>query len=306
MKPIQKGQTGADIEDVQVRLQTLGYPIDAQELRNRTFGTSTENAVQRFREEHGLPAGSDIDSLVWSRLVDEGYDLGDRTLYLRLPNFHGRDVAILQKALNVLGFSCEHDGYFGPHTEAAVKLFQENVGMLPDGMCFPDTFEAIQRMHHVWSDEKKEELSFDHPMGFARAVSVLEEIPLGLAAEDAISRNVTARIWNLASATNDKSKLILLEEDEEIHKIRFLLDLTTTTPTETVGISFISMDEVGNDLAKRLRTAALSSPVEPAKILLQLPSDKTDLSGSFTDTQAQMLAGIILDAICSAFATMLS
>ena len=85
-----------------------------------------------------------MDAPTWSILVDECYQLGDRTLYLRLPNFHGNDVRQLQERLNVLGFSCgEPDGVYGVHTEAAVKLFQESIGALADGMAFPDTFDAI-------------------------------------------------------------------------------------------------------------------------------------------------------------------
>ncbi len=76
---------------------------------------------------------------------------GDRTLYLRMPNFHGADVQALQKALNVFGFACgEDDGYFGPHTEAALQQFQENVGLFADGMAFQDTYAYINRLHHVW------------------------------------------------------------------------------------------------------------------------------------------------------------
>lgn len=308
MEPIKKGQTGAAVEDVQTRLEALGYAIDGAEKAKKSFGSTTEQAVARFREEHGLTPGLQIDAITWSTLVDEGYKLGDRTLYLRLPNFHGHDVSTLQKALNILGFTCERDGYFGPHTEAAVKQFQENVGMMPDGICFPDTFEAIKRMRHVWSDESKVEAPTEHPMGFARAVTVLNEIPLGLLAEDAISRNVAARIWNLASATNQNSKLILMDEDEgeTAEEVKALLDLTVQAPTKTIGMSFIAMDEVDADLAKRLYTAAMSSREKPVTIVLQLPSEKANLEGSFTDADAQMLAGLILDAICSAFAPLLS
>lgn len=307
MEPIGKGQTGAAVEDVQTRLEALGYAIDAAEKTEKSFGPATEKAVARFREDHGLAFGKQIDAITWSTLVDEGYKLGDRTLYLRLPNFHGHDVSMLQKALNILGFTCERDGYFGPHTEAAVKQFQENVGMMPDGICFPDTFDAIKRMRHVWSDESKVEAPTEHPMGFARAVAVLNEIPLGLLAEDAIARNVAARIWNLASATNQDSKLILMDEDEDdsTDEIKVLLDLTSQAPEETIGFSFVAMDEVGADLAKRLHTAAMSSREKPAKIVVQLPSEKANLEGSFTNADAQMLAGLILDAICSAFAPLL-
>lgn len=122
MEPIKEGATGAAVEDIQERLGSLGYTIDAPERDEKTFGRSTATAVARFRLDHGLTLGDAVDAATWSALVDESYQLGDRTLYLRLPNFHGRDVRQLQERLNILGFSCgEVDGFYGAHTEAAVQ-----------------------------------------------------------------------------------------------------------------------------------------------------------------------------------------
>ena len=139
MEPITTGMQGAAVEDVQSRLLQLGYTIDADEVADKRFGTTTEQAVSTFRLDSGLAAGHAVDIPCWSALVDASYKLGDRTLYLRMPNFHGADVQALQRALNVLGFACgEDDGYFGPHTEAALQQFQENVGLFADGMAFQD------------------------------------------------------------------------------------------------------------------------------------------------------------------------
>ena len=121
MDPIRESMTGAVVEDVQERLASLGFDIDEGERKTSTFGSSTANAVARFRLGQNLPLSSEVDATCWSALVDECYQMGDRTLYLRLPNFHGNDVRCLQNALNVLGFSCgEADGYYGPHTAGAV------------------------------------------------------------------------------------------------------------------------------------------------------------------------------------------
>ena len=142
MEPITQGTTGAAVEDIQERLRSLDYKIDEGECERQEFGTSTSTAVAHFRLDHGLPLGTDVDSDTWVVLVDETYKMGDRTLYLRLPNFHGSDVRFLQNCLNILGFSCgEADGYYGVHTEAAVKQFQESQGILADGMAFPETTE---------------------------------------------------------------------------------------------------------------------------------------------------------------------
>ncbi len=215
MDPIREGATGAAVEDIQERLASLGYEIDAAERDAKSFGSSTTSAVARFRIDHNMPLGGEIDSATWIELVDAGYEMGDRTLYLRLPNLHGHDVFELQERLNILGFSCgEPDGCFGVHTEAAVKQFQESQGMLADGMAFPDTYDAIDRLHHVWGGKPA---AGPHPqggMGFARAASVLENVQLSMTAEDPISRNVAGRIWNLASATSDHSGLDLIESPE--------------------------------------------------------------------------------------------
>lgn len=215
MEPIREGASGAAVEDIQERLGSLGYKIDEKETAEKTFGHSTATAVARFRLDHGLSLGDVIDTATWAALVDECYQLGDRTLYLRLPNFHGNDVRQLQERLNVLGFSCGAvDGQYGAHTEAAVKQFQESVGLLADGMAFPDTFDAIDRLKHVWGGNPA---AGPHPqggMGFARAAGVLEVVKLCITGEDPISRNVAGRIWNLASATTNASGLELVDSAE--------------------------------------------------------------------------------------------
>ena len=106
MDPITPGSTGAAVEDIQERLVKLGYTIEDDERQSHTFGKSTARAVARFRLDHDLSLGEEVDASTWAIMVDEGYELGDRTLYLRLPNCHGNDVRQLQERLNILGFSC--------------------------------------------------------------------------------------------------------------------------------------------------------------------------------------------------------
>ena len=289
MEPIREGATGAAVEDIQERLASLGYGISQEERSSQSFGTSTATAVARFRLDHELTLGQEVDSATWSTLVDEGYKMGDRTLYLRLPNFHGADVRQLQTCLNILGFSAGTvDGYYGVHTEAAVKEFQESIGALPDGMAFPDTFDAIERLHHVWAGKSA---NGPHPqgvMGFARAANVLERVKLSLTAEDPISRNIAGRIWNLASATNDKSGLDIVESTADKKPgTRALLVLASDLREGDTSVASISMDDV-DTLPMRIRTACEGSEEE-------VPD------GTFTTGDAQTFAVMLLDAICAAF-----
>lgn len=302
MDPIREGTSGVAVEDIQERLGKLGYQIDASELESQTFGSSTASAVAKFRLDHGIALGTEVDMATWSILVDECYEMGDRTLYLRLPNFHGNDVRCLQTCLNILGFSCgEPDGSYGVFTEAAVKQFQESQGILADGMAFPDTFDAIERLRHVWAGKPA---AGPHPMGgmgFARAASVLENVQLSITAEDPISRNIAGRIWNLASATTDKSGLELIEDTRHMRSDDQALFVLSTTPLpgRSSRVSNVIIDGF-DTLPLRLRAAMESSLSKVPVVRLELPFG-LDYDGTFTTGDAQTFAVMLLDAICTAY-----
>ena len=68
--------------------------------------------------------------------LDEAIYSPPSSLVLRLtfPPMHGAKVQTLQRALRAHGFDPgEIDGVFGPHTEAAVRGFQLQSGLVPDG-----------------------------------------------------------------------------------------------------------------------------------------------------------------------------
>ena len=301
MESIMQGMTGPAVDDVQTRLVSLGFAIDEGELSQQRFDTTTCAAVRAFRTEHQLPDGDFVDAACWSALVDASYKLGDRTLYLRLPNFHGADVRALQQALNTLGFACGvDDGYFGPHTEAALKQFQENVGLFADGMAFQDTFNYINRLHHVWKDKPSAvAANGEARTGFARAASALERAHFAVGGEDALTRNIASRIWNIATATTENSGVMLYEgeipEDTDV----VLMLSTCELPEDAEPQATIALAECHN-LAQRLRTAIMASKQRPALIRLEL-SDLTSC-GTFTSSDAQTLAIRLLDGVCDAFA----
>ncbi|MDO4806700.1 MAG: peptidoglycan-binding domain-containing protein [Coriobacteriales bacterium] len=301
MEPITQGMTGAAVEDIQERLCSIGYKIDQKERDAQDFGISTATAVTHFRLNMGLPLGQEVDSATWIALVDESYKMGDRTLYLRLPNFHGADVRQLQRCLNVLGFSAgEEDGRYGPHTEAAVKQFQESMGQLPDGMAFPDTFDAIDRLHHVWAGKSA---SGPHPlgaMGFARAANVLEKVRISITAEDPISRNIAGRVWNLASATNEKSGMDIIASVENKRPGDHAVLVLATSPNETEAIPNVIVDDPST-LAMRIRTAWAGSKEEVPVIRIEFSQGGPGYDGTFTVGDAQTYAVMLLDAICTAF-----
>lgn len=299
MDSIKQGMQGPAVEDVQTRLASLGYAIDEHELEGSDYGASTAKAVSDFRVVSGLATGDEVDSVCWSALVDASYKLGDRTLYLRLPNFHGADVRALQQALNVLGFACGiDDGYFGPHTEAALQQFQENVGLFADGMAFQDTFNYIKRLHHVWKDKPSVvNIDSEARSGFARAASVLEHVNVAVGGEDAIARNIASRIWNIASATTENSGVVLYDSEEPQDMDVIFVLASEPLPESAAPVATITLAECTN-LSQRIRTAIAASTQKPARVRFEL----TGLTryGTFTSSDAQTLAIRLLDGVCNA------
>jgi N-acetylmuramoyl-L-alanine amidase len=146
VRPFLIGDEGPEIHDIQQRLLELGFPIDATELEGR-FGDATANAVRAFQERRHLRVDGVVGPDTWGQLVEAGYRLGDRVLYLRVPLFRGDDVRDLQRMLNALGFDAgREDGMFGVQTERAIREFQDNTGDAADGIAGPSTIRALQRM----------------------------------------------------------------------------------------------------------------------------------------------------------------
>jgi hypothetical protein len=175
------------------------------------------------------------------------------------------------------------------------------MGELPDGMAFPDTFDAIDRLHHVWAGKSA---SGPHPlgsMGFARAANVLESVSISITAEDPISRNVAGRIWNLASATNEKSGLDIVESpDRKRPGDKAVLVLATTPLADGSSIPNIVVDDP-SVLALRIRTACEVSKEQVPVVRLELSLSGPNYNGTFTVSDAQTYAVMLLDAICAAF-----
>ena len=146
MRIYRMGDTGLEIHDIQQRLTALGLPVEASELEGR-FGPSTDAVVRRFQAQRSLRVDGLVGPDTWHQLVEAGWSLGDRTLYLRSPSFRGDDVRALQRRLNSLGFDAgREDGFLGPLTDGALREFQRNVGQEPDGIVGPDTLAAFDRL----------------------------------------------------------------------------------------------------------------------------------------------------------------
>ena len=111
------------------------------------YGDATVQAVRTFQERRGLRVDGICGPQTWGALVEAGYRLNDRLLYLRAPMLRGDDVSELQEDLGSLGFDAGRvDGIFGPRTVTALEEFQRNAGLTIDGICGPDTVAALRRV----------------------------------------------------------------------------------------------------------------------------------------------------------------
>ena len=148
MNTISLGARGDDVRDVQSRLAGLGYAIDAEE--HGVFGATTQRAVREFQQRRQLIVDGLVGEDTWQELVEAARTLGDRVLYLRSPSYRGDDVRDLQGRLNLLGFDAgREDGILGERTHNAIRDFQRNVALVPDGIVGPVTLEALLRIRPV-------------------------------------------------------------------------------------------------------------------------------------------------------------
>ncbi|NGM16473.1 peptidoglycan-binding protein [Eggerthellaceae bacterium zg-893] len=296
METIKPNDTGAAVEDVQQRLCTVGL-LDESAVTG-TFDAATQDAVHAFRTQNGFEPGEEVTEKVWSALVDASYHLGDRTLYLRMPYFHGQDVLDLQHALGALGFGCgASDGIFGAFTELALRKFQMNLGLPSDGIAGAYTYAAIRNLHHSW--EGKEAVPPSSHLGFARAADVLEANALCLFGTAEFTRSVASRMSNLALATNPASKImsadsLLVAPDADMLLVHIVLP-ESETGAAVPRVTF----EDEQSLAVRLRSAVnAAQAVRPSRVAVELPGVTWEDAGE--GRSAQHYAISLLDALCAA------
>ena len=295
MFPIKINDMGDAVEDVQRRLAKAG--LLASDKVTGVYNEATAQAVAELCRRTGIEVREEVDDVVWPRLVDASFELGDRSLYLTVPFYHGHDVETLQHALSALGFNCGTvDGIFGAHTEDALRRFQLNMGLPNDGIAGALTFRALDHLRHSW--EGKGAFNPVPNLGFARASEVLESHYICLFGTGDFTRAVAARMSNLALATNPLSKItsadaLLVEPDAAMVFIQILV--ADEQPTDRVPIVEFTDDVT---LAPRLAQALQAAEDEERRVAVRLPGEMWEDAGAARSAQHYAIA--LLDALCSA------
>jgi len=140
---LRRGDRGNAVRDLSTRLGAAGGKVVTLDV----FDDMLEAAVRDFQKARGLRVDGICGTETWGALIESGFQLGDRLLYLARPMLRGDDVAELQRRLNALGFDAgREDGILGTDTETALRQFQQNSGATADGVCGPSTLAAIARV----------------------------------------------------------------------------------------------------------------------------------------------------------------
>lgn len=109
---------------VQLLLNHRGAGLEVDQV----FGPTTAAAVREFQKDNGLPADGQVGDQSWPKLIVTVRQ-GDR----------GDAVHAAQTQWRFL----EHDGVFGPETDNAVRLFQDQAGLTVDGIVGAQTWQAM-------------------------------------------------------------------------------------------------------------------------------------------------------------------
>jgi N-acetylmuramoyl-L-alanine amidase len=162
------GDRGKEVADVQHRLFALGHELGGEGL-DGFLGPHTAHAVKTFQQQRGLLVDGIVGANTWRELVEAGYRLGERLLYLRVPYSRGDDVLALQIKLNLLGFNAGPErGIFDEAVDAAVKDFQHNAGLLPDGIVGGSTLAKLDALRKAESGREGKKIP-ERDSGYAAA-----------------------------------------------------------------------------------------------------------------------------------------
>lgn len=145
---LRHGDSGPAVLDIRARLRGFGVLDPAPAADESLYDAGVENAVRAFQQERGLITDGVVGPSTYRELRDAGWKLGDRMLALMISSpMSGDDVVTLQERLLELGFDPGRPGgVFDDQTERALRRFQREYGLVPDGLCGPATLRSLRQL----------------------------------------------------------------------------------------------------------------------------------------------------------------
>jgi N-acetylmuramoyl-L-alanine amidase len=149
MQLLRRGATGSAVAEVRGMLATIGLLNNTDPARAAVFDEDTELAVRHFQQNRGLSVDGVVGPDTYLALTGAHWRLGDRVLAHESGQpLTGDDVTQLQTQLLELGYPVSRaDGIFGRSTAEALRRFQREYGLVPDGICGPATLRALRQLH---------------------------------------------------------------------------------------------------------------------------------------------------------------
>lgn len=159
MQVFRLNDDGPVVVEIRDKLARLGLlPADAS--AGDRFDAATDRAVRAFQQRRGLRVDGVVGTETYRALDEAHWRLGDRLLSFTAGHpYVGDDVAVLQQRLLDMGFDPGRcDGIFGRETEGALREFQRNVGLIPDGTVGPKTLRALDMLRRTVTGGSPSEL----------------------------------------------------------------------------------------------------------------------------------------------------
>ncbi len=140
---LREGDKGAYVTQLQQLLKEVGYYAG---VVDGVFGPATTAAVKAFQKAAGLTQDGVVGPRTWAALEKaSSTPTPEERPILRL-GAQGIYVVKLQERLIQLGYlPGPPDGIFGTVTDAAVRKFQKDAGLVADGVVGPQTWTALDR-----------------------------------------------------------------------------------------------------------------------------------------------------------------
>ncbi|WP_219415947.1 N-acetylmuramoyl-L-alanine amidase [Pseudonocardia nigra] len=149
MQLLRRGDSGPAVVEIRSTLRRFGLLADtAAGAGEDRFDAEVEHAVRAFQQQRGLITDGIVGPATYRALREAGWSLGDRMLALMISApMSGDDVVALQERLLELGYDPGRPGgVFDEQTEAALRKFQREYGLVPDGLCGPATLRALRQL----------------------------------------------------------------------------------------------------------------------------------------------------------------
>ena len=145
---IQIGDSNNDVVILQDKLKLLNYYFLSI---TGNFDKNTQTSVKLFQKENNLPITGIVDTTTWNLLYDKT-SLPTPKLISNNPTLKlgdtGNDVKLLQQKLKILTyFLNEINSVFDKNTQIAVKQFQLNNFLTPDGIVGINTWSKINILY---------------------------------------------------------------------------------------------------------------------------------------------------------------